>query len=317
MEISRCLYCYQALGDQEIDFHPPCSKKFFGTELPPELGFTSDEMEELARQIISQRIAVTGVQPKLSLEIEKVPKDPKRTRLTIVGLWGNYILKPPTQAFKSLPENEDLTMHLAAAFDLPAAEHSLIRLKSGELAYITKRFDRTRKEKLAMEDACQFTETLTANKYRSSMEKVGRSIQNFSTQPGLEAIRFFELALFCFITGNADMHLKNFSLLTTATNDVILAPGYDLLCTKIALPEDQDEMALTINGKKSRITRTDFDALAKNLGIPDKALNNIYSRFADGFYRTDEWIQSSFLPDPMKPDYKGILATRARILRLT
>ena len=132
-----------------------------------------------------------------------------------------------TETFQHLPENEDLTMHLAEAFNIPAAMHSLIRLKSGELAYITKRFDRIKKEKLALEDMCQLTETLTNDKYRSSMEKVGKCIEKYSTRPGLDNLIFFETAIFNFLTGNADMHLKNFALLTTKENDIVLSPAYD------------------------------------------------------------------------------------------
>src|SRR5690606_11721251 len=125
------------------DFHTACSKKFFGTETPPILALNEDKMQELAKDIVLRSVAVTGVQPKLSLTIEKEPGDPRKSRFSIVGLWGHYILKPPTPEFPFLPENEDLTMHLAKLFGIPTAEHSLIRLESGELAYITKRLDRS------------------------------------------------------------------------------------------------------------------------------------------------------------------------------
>ncbi len=224
----RCLYCYLPLTEALQDFHPRCSKIFFGTPVPPVLNYNNDEMQELAKEIVIRSVAVTGVQPKLSLDIEKTAGDPKTSRFTIVGLWGAYILKPPTPEFDHLPENEDLTMHLAQIFGMKAALHSLIRLKSGELAYLTKRFDRVKDTKLAMEDMCQLTETLTENKYRSSMEKVGKHIGKYSSRPGLDAITFFETVLFSFITGNADMHLKNFALLTTEKNETILSPAYDL-----------------------------------------------------------------------------------------
>jgi serine/threonine-protein kinase HipA len=262
-------------------------------------------------------IAVTGVQPKLSLTIEIIPGYPKNSRFTIVGLWGGYILKPATEEFMHMPENEDLTMHLAAHFGIPAAQHSLIRLKSGELAYITKRFDRIKDNKLAMEDMCQMTETLTENKYRSSMEKIGKHIAKYSTRPGLDAITFFEMALLSFITGNADMHLKNFAMLTTERNDIILSPAYDMLCTKIAMPEDNEEMALTINGKKRKLMRSDFDLLAKSLEIPERAMQNSYAKFASKLKGANEWINISFLPGKMKKEYKEILKVNAaRILPL-
>lgn len=311
----RCLYCYQPLAESDADFHAKCSRAFFGTVVPPVLDYDSKQMQELAQEIIIRSVAVTGVQPKLSLTIEKIPGDTKNSRFTIVGLWGGYILKPPTKEFMHMPENEDLTMHLAQHFGITTAQHSLIRLSSGELAYITKRFDRIKDKKLAMEDMCQLTETLTENKYRSSMEKVGKHIAKFSTRPGLDAITFFEIALLSFLTGNADMHLKNFALLTTERNDILLSPAYDLLCTKLAMPADREEMALTINGRKRKLKKNDFDLLAKNLNIPEKAMQNSYAKFGAKLKGASEWIGISFLPVKMKKEYREIVKNNAaRIL---
>lgn len=312
MKKNRCLYCYQLLPEGAADFHTKCSLEFFGSAIPPILDYGSEQMKDLAKEIIIRSVAVTGVQAKLSLTIEKTPDDPKRSRLTIVGLWGGYILKPPTEVFPHLPENEDITMHLSELFGIPTTAHSLIRLKSGELAYITKRFDRAKTSKLALEDMCQITETLTSDKYRSSMEKVGKHIAKFSTRPGLDAVTFFETALLSFITGNADMHLKNFSLLTTKENDIILSPAYDLVCTKIAMPEDKDEMGLTINGRKRKLVRNDFDSLAKNLKIPDKAIKNSYAKFAKKIEDANEMIEISFLPSKLKDEFKIVLAENVK-----
>jgi serine/threonine-protein kinase HipA len=311
MKEDRCLYCYQPLPADVADFHPACSRQFFGTATPPAMDYSNEQMQELAKQIVVKSIAVTGVQPKLSLTLEKIPNDPKHSRFTIVGLWGGYILKPPTETFPYLPENEDLTMHLSQLFGISTAEHSLIRLQSGELAYITKRFDRTKDKKLAQEDMCQLTGTLTADKYRSSTEKVGKQITTFSSRPGFDAIIFFETVLLAFLTGNADMHLKNFSLLTTAENDIILSPAYDLVCTKIAMPQDREEMALTINAKKRKLNKANFDSLAKNLKIPERAMENSYKRFAKKLAETNDLIDISFLPAAMKKQYKELMAVNA------
>ncbi|HTE29531.1 MAG TPA: HipA domain-containing protein [Chryseolinea sp.] len=316
MRAKRCLYCYQPLDAGMNDFHPACSQLFFGSPIPPLLDYSYSEMKDLAREIAIKSIAVTGVQAKLSLTIEKKSKDPKGGRFTIVGLWGGYILKPPTAEFPYLPANEDLTMHLATHFGITTALHSLIRLKSGELAYITKRFDRVGVDKLALEDLCQLSGTLTEDKYRSSMEKVGKYITKFSSRAGLDALTFFETTLLSYLTGNADMHLKNFSLLTTTKNEIILSPAYDLVCTKIVMPNDKEETALTINGRKSKLRKTDFDALATNLQISDKARDNSYARFARSLKEAQRWIAISFLPAKMKDEYKKLLTANARKLQL-
>ncbi|MCW3789779.1 HipA domain-containing protein, partial [Plebeiibacterium sediminum] len=208
---NKCLYCYHPLGEGDKDFHSKCSKKIFGTTEAPVLDYSLDQMHELAKKVVQSHVTVPGVQAKLSFHFE--PQRGQENRLTLVGVWGNYILKPPTLQFDHLPENEDLTMHLAKLFKINVVPHSLIRLKSGELAYITKRIDRIGDRKLAMEDLCQLSERLTEDKYKGSMEQVGKVIMQYSSNPLFDAQVFFEVALFSFLTGNADMHLKNFSMI--------------------------------------------------------------------------------------------------------
>lgn len=306
--MNKCLYCYLPLKNLEIDFHSNCSKKFFSTEIPPLIDFSLDDIDELAIKVLGRSISVTGVQPKLSLQLSKEKKG--KNRLTIVGLWGNYILKTPFERFPEMPEVEDLTMHLAELVGLKTAEHSLIKLKSGELAYISKRFDRLKSGKLHLEDMAQITEMLTERKYSGSMEKVGKAVLKYSDYAGNDAIRFFELTLFCFLTGNADMHLKNFSLLRNEDNDVTLSPAYDLLSTKILMAEDKEELALTLNGKKSNLRKKDFDLFAEKLGIDSKVKETIFKNFSSSISPFTEMIERSFLKEQTKLLYKELIEER-------
>jgi serine/threonine-protein kinase HipA len=221
--MKRCLYCYEPLSENEIDFHSTCCKKIFGQTTPPELPYTENQMEELALQVVKNQTTLTGVQAKLSLELTPSEKGEEK-RFTIVGLWGDYILKPPTKNFNQLPEVEDLTMHLGAIAKIKMVPHSLIRLQSGNLAYITKRIDRIKGQKLLMEDMCQLTERMTENKYHGSYEQIAKVLLKHSTNPGLDLVNFFEQVLFSFLTGNADMHLKNlmFHGMLIADNKVFL-----------------------------------------------------------------------------------------------
>lgn len=310
--MSRCLYCYQPLTNGEVDFHIKCSKRFFGVNQAPVLSFGQAELKQMARRVISKSIAVTGVQPKLSLSFEKI--DSSHSRLTIVGLWGDYILKPPTEKFSQLPENEDLTMKLAALCGIRTAEHSLVRLASGELAYLTKRFDREKGRKIHVEDLCQLTGTLTEHKYRGSMEKVGKIIKGFSTNTGLDALSFFELTIFCFLTGNADMHLKNFSLMKTAIGEVQLTPAYDLVSTKLVMPKDLEEMALTINAKKNRLKKLDFNKLGDSLGISEKVMESVYQKFSNKIDGIKTLIGQSFLNHSLSDDYLNLIIERGQKL---
>lgn len=312
--MSKCLYCYQALENILHDYHPSCIKKLFGTTQAPIIDFDLKQLEELAKQIVIQSKAITGVQPKLSLNVEKHKNEP--SRLTIVGFHGDFILKPPTSQFKELPENEDVTMHLAELVKMKTAKHGLIRLKSGELAYITKRFDRNKGDKIAVEDFCQLSENLTEHKYRGSIEKIGKLVYTFTKNQGFEAQRLFELVLFCYLTGNADMHLKNFSLIENSLGEFELSPAYDLLNTAIVMPEDNEESALTINGKKSKLNRNDFQVLATSLKINNKSLEAIYERFEAVLPTWLTWINQSFLTKEFKDEYTHLITHRFKKLIL-
>jgi len=301
----KCLYCYQPLNKDEINFHPSCSKKIFGTTQAPVIDFDLKQLEELAKQIVIESKAVTGVQPKLSLNIKKQINE--MPRLTIVGLQGDYILKPTSAQYKELPENEDLTMHLAELARIKTAKHSLIRLHSGELAYLTKRFDRTRGKKIAVEDFCQLSESLTEQKYRGSIEMIGKIANKFTTNNGIEAQRLFELVMFCYLTGNADMHLKNFSLIENLLGEYEFSPAYDLLNTAIVIADDNEESALTINGKKRKITLKDFDALAVSLKINNKSTQAIYARLNKILPKWIACINESFLSKNLQKVYIEVL----------
>ncbi|AXE17855.1 type II toxin-antitoxin system HipA family toxin [Runella rosea] len=298
--MKRCLYCYQLLGPTETDFHASCSKKIFGNATPPALPYTENQMEELATQVIRSQMTVTGVQPKLSLEIVSGKKKTESQRFTIVGLWGGYILKPPTPHYPQLPEVEDLTMHLAEIAGIRTVPHSLIRLQSGSLAYITKRIDRVKKNKLPMEDMCQLTERLTEDKYHGSYEQIAKTILKYSTNPGLDTVNFFEQVLFSFLTGNADMHLKNFSLITQPSLGPILSPAYDMVATALVNPADNEDMALTLNGKKRKLKRSDFTTAFTTLKLEVKQQENIFKKMEKVKEKWMEYIAISFL----SPDFK-------------
>lgn len=302
---NRCLYCYQELARDEKDFHAGCSSKIFETPQPPELLYSADQMLELAEKVVKSQATVTGVQAKLSLHIEKLSKGGGAPqRFTIVGLWGNYILKPPTAHYENLPELEDVTMHLAEIAGITTVPHSLIRLQSGELAYITKRVDRAKKDKLHMEDMCQLTERLTEHKYRGSHEQVGKAIVKYSVNPILDMINFFEQVVFAFLTGNADMHLKNFSLLDRPGIGYTLCPAYDMVASSLVVKGDDEELALTLNGKKRNLRKKDFQEAMNHFDIDAKAMQNIYTRFADKLHDWHNFIDSCFLPSEMKKAYK-------------
>ena len=304
----KCLFCYKELNGGEKDFHARCARKFFGAPTAPVMEYTQSDMDRLAEQIIQAQTTLTGVQPKLSLNIQKHEGS---QRLTIVGLWGAYIFKPQTSRFEELPENEDLTMHLAEVAGLKTAQHSLIRLADDSLGYLTRRMDRDAKGyKLPMEDFCQLTERQTEYKYRSSYEQVAKAIARYSTVPQLDVVNYYEEVIFCWLTGNNDMHLKNFSLLSLGEGRYELSPAYDLLNVVIVNPADTEELALTLNGKKCRISRKDFIEAAGKAGISEKIIDGLLAHFVQCWSAWESKIDESFLSDAMKANYKELILKR-------
>jgi serine/threonine-protein kinase HipA len=308
--MKRCLYCYQPLTENEPGFHPSCSRKIFDQPVPPELPYTEAQMAELALKIVQTQVTVTGVQAKLSLHLESPEGKRAPKRFTIVGLWGGYILKPPTGHYPQLPEVEDLTMHLARLARISVVPHSLIPLQSGSLAYITRRIDRVKTGKLHMEDMCQLTERLTEDKYHGSHEQVAKVILKYSRNPGLDVVNYFEQVLFSFLTGNADMHLKNFSLIKFPGRGYVLSPAYDLVATALVNPADKEDLALTLNGKKKKINRNDFTAAFRTLNLDAKQQENIFRKMINAKAAWMDFIGISFLSDDFKERLMDIIEQR-------
>ena len=312
--VSNCLYCYKPLNDSEVDFHQACNKRFFGQLYTPTLDFKFEDLDLLAEKVIKSHIAVTGVQPKLSLSLHrKKDKNPVK-KLTIVGLYGDYILKPPTKHYAELPEVEDLTMHLADVCGIAAVPHSLVKLTDGTRCYITKRIDRTRKGKLHKEDMCQLTERLTEDKYKGSHEQIAKTVLKYSSNPAFDVTNFWEQVLLSYFTGNADMHLKNFSLLANEEGKYGLAPAYDLVNTALVNPSDNEELALTLNGKKSNLKYTDFVQAFETLKMQVKVLDNMLHNFYYCRKEMAEMVNRSFLSTEMKSGYLEVMTNRFELV---
>lgn len=303
----KCLYCYKELEGGQKDFHPGCARKFFGTRDVPQLEYRHEDLDRLAEQIIRSQTSLTGVQPKLSLNLNKHEGS---SRLTIVGLWGDYIFKPQTEDYPQLPENEDLTMHLAEAVRISVVPHSLIRLADGRLGYITKRIDRTKNgQKIDMEDMCQLTLHPTEYKYKGSYEQIAKAIAQYSSTPKLDLTNYMLLLLFCFVTGNNDMHLKNFSLYRPSA-DYKLTPAYDLLNVAIANPKDPEELALPLSGRKTKLRMIDFLNAAKTMGLEENVLLHLIASLQKALPKWQALIHDSFLSEEMKKSYEELIISR-------
>jgi serine/threonine-protein kinase HipA len=314
MMSKKCLYCYKAIEGSDVDFHEACSLEFFGNKKAPVLEYSLNQMTDLAKNVVERSIAVPGVQPKLSLSlVGEALNNVDAGRLTVVGaLGGNYIFKPPSENYREMPQNEHVTMRIAEAFGINTVPSSLIRLESGELSYITKRIDRTENgDKIHMIDMFQILEAF--DKYKSSMEKIGKALNDYSDDTLLDKLYFFELSVFSYLTGNNDMHLKNFSMIDKGTK-WSLAPAYDLLNVNIVNPLDNEELALPIEGKKKRLRKDHFERFGKGLDLNDKQIESVFKRFMHNKPVAIEWIDNSFLSEEFKNRYKAVLEQRYLVL---
>lgn len=305
----RCRICLEPLDGETPAYHARCCRRLFGAPTPPALPYAWADLNALAEQILRRHVSVPGVQPKLSLHLES--DSGARNRLTLVGLEGGYILKPPVAAYPEMPELEHLTLRMADAMGIETAPGGLVALQDGAWAFLSRRMDREGTHKRHLEDLCQLTDRLSERKYSGSIEQVGRAILRYCTDAGFDAMRLWELTVFCFLTGNADMHLKNFSLIYDPGGSIRLSPAYDLLPTTLLLPEDREDTALTINGKKRVLVFADFLALGRSLRLTDRQTANALNRLSERLPAAFRMISQGFCGELNRRKYAELLRERA------
>ncbi len=306
----NCLYCGAPLSPDTVQrgWHRRCARAFFGEDVVPEITISNETLEELAGQSVSVGRTVAGVQRKLSVHLSR---EGGVSRLTLVGYPAGYILKPPAREYPELPELEHLVMSMASRAGITTVPHGLITMADGDLAYITRRVDRrpSTPYTVPMEDLCQLSGRLTEDKYRGSYEKIGSVVRQYSSRPGVDLSELFLVVVFSFAAGNADMHLKNFSLYRPG-REWFLAPAYDLVATDLVIPDDPEESALTVNGKKRRLLRTDFVAFGTTIGINPKAVERLIGAIVDRHPEFRDLITNSFLTSETADRFATLLDQR-------
>lgn len=314
----NCLCCGKPLRTpDETGWHKACIKRFFGTTKLPEIEIDDKTLNLLATETTNKGFTVPGVQKKLSLHLVS---DSRKPRLTLVNYPTGYILKPQVAEFEALPESEQLIMTMADMAGISTVTHALIKGNAG-LAYITKRVDRNltydKIEMLAMEDFCQLDLRLTEDKYRGSYERCAKIIKQYSSRVGIDMAEFYIRLVFCFIVGNSDMHLKNFSLIETAegSGEYVLSPAYDLLPVNANMPADKEQFALAMNGKKLNIRKGDFLNFADTCDISRQTAEKLIENLVK---LTPKWLsmcEKSLLPDELKDRLKKIIIERTEVLQ--
>lgn len=316
----NCLCCGKPLKTAPAinQWHRKCVKEFFGTTDFPELDISEEVLNRLAIDSTNQGFTVPGVQKKLSLHLTR----DDRPRLTLVNYPTGFILKPQTEEYPALPEMEYLVMQLAKASGIKTVPFALVQLpaQDASFAYITRRIDRIFGEKpamLAMEDFCQLDGRLTEDKYRGSYERCGKIIAKYSVHSGLDLSELYFRVIFSFAVGNSDMHLKNFSLIETAPGrgEYVLSAAYDMLSTNVVLPADQEQFALTMNGKKQHIRRKDFLHFGEALGLSPKATEKLMEKIIGCETLYLDLCETSYLPEEMKDSLASLIRQRISLLR--
>lgn len=279
-------------------------KDMFNSSKWPVIDFNLEDMSQKAQKLAG-KLSISGVQPKLSVKLDK-----EQNMLIPTAEGGQYILKPQIPTFPNIPENEQCCMDIAEELNIDIPLHCLIPLKDKSLAYVVKRFDRIKDMKIHQEDFAQILEQ--SDKYKGSVEQIGRRLKEISSAPGYDVQLLFERVVFNFIIGNGDAHLKNYSIFYKDENNIRLTPAYDIVCSKLVILDEEDS-AIAINGKKNKLEREDFDKLAEYLNIPIKVR---YERFEKKFNLMKKIIETSRIDNEKQQQFLEVIKKRMSRLKL-
>jgi serine/threonine-protein kinase HipA len=301
---SRCLCCQKPL-EAAGRYHPRCLSRLFGSPRAPAIPFKAADLPAMVTKD-KNRMSISGVQPKASVRVHK-----ETWTLEAVATGGTHILKPEPEQFPQIPQNENLCMNMAEELAFRVPPHGLFEMADGKLCYVIKRFDRAEDgRRIAKETMFQILGS--TDKYSGSLEEIGKMIRAHAANVGLDTVDFFERVLFCFLTGNGDMHLKNWALLG-AGQEIALAPCYDLVCSRLYIKNEADT-ALRLNDKQNKLKPQDFAALAARLEIDSKAAANIFGKLKKAQEKLREMIVNSELRSDLRQELLSVLASRYRRL---
>ncbi len=301
-----CRVCLKPVREQ--DYHAACLRGLFGAAKVPQLNISLSKLHTAALAMVG-RTSLSGVQKKISVTLAT-----DRETLQVAAEGGRYILKPQTETFPALPENEHVTTCLAKLVEIELPPFGMVSLSDGSPAFISKRFDRLPDgRKLRQEDFCQLAEQSPKDKYEGSAELCVRLLRKYASEPLIETLKLYRLLLFGWWTGNGDLHLKNLSLFTDTQGIMRLTPAYDLVSTRLVIPDDP--LALPVVGKKTKLTRRTWRDFADYCGIPQKTAQRVLEKQARVETAANEVIEACFLPAEQKLMLKELVAERSSTLR--
>ncbi|MBI1979630.1 MAG: HipA domain-containing protein [Elusimicrobia bacterium] len=301
--MGKCLSC-QKEAPGRTQYHPACLKKLFGVGWVPQIPFGIKDMPaEVSKS--NAKMSISGVQIKASVKLDR-----EKQEIVMVQSEATHVLKAEPNEYPELPQNENCCMNMARELGMNVPSHGLLTMADGKFCYLIKRFDRLENgEKIHKESMAQILSVSTEDKYQGSLENIGKVIQRHSKNVGLDLVHFFERALFSFLIGNGDMHLKNWAVLTLSNGEIHLAPCYDFVCSKMYLPQEED-FALSINGRKNGLKKQDFIALGKSISIETKVIESTFELFRNAKEKILEIASHSELSPSRQEKFKEIILER-------
>jgi serine/threonine-protein kinase HipA len=301
--VTTCRIC---LGDAPATYHRDCAIELFGSTSAPRLDIDLARLHTLALAMAG-KTSLSGVQRKISLGLSS-----DRATLQVAAEGGRYILKPQAPTFPHLPENEHVTMRIAARAGIAIPPCGLVQLADGSPAFLSARFDRAGDRKRRQEDFCQLAEKAPKERYDGSAELCARIVRDYASEPGIDIVDLYRRVVFGWWTGNGDMHLKNLSLLADDDGRFRLSPAYDLLCTRLAIPDDR--LALPVGGKDDHLTLATWRDYAGYCKLPERAAARVLREIVAAVDDAASLVERSFLPDDAKQTYADLLRERAAVL---
>jgi serine/threonine-protein kinase HipA len=302
-----CRICLGPLKGEALH-HLQCLERLFGVETLPALEIRPERLLQLASEMAG-KMSISGAQEKVSLRLSD-----DRSRLEPAVTGGRYILKPEPARFAHVPENEHLTMCMAALAGIEVPPCGLVEMEDGSWAYVIKRFDRLKDgAKLRVEDFCQLDERPARDKYQGSGELCVRILRKYASEPLIEIRKLFKLLLFSWWVSNGDQHLKNFSLVIEDDDHRRLSPAYDLINTRLPIPSDE-HLALSIGGKRNNLNRQAWMDFASYCRIPAKAAVRLIHEQVESLDGASRVIARCFLPEDLKETYERIIRENTALL---
>ncbi len=317
--MSRCKSCFIDLAGEDIC--GKCKRELFSTtgKVSLILNFSKKDFFSYRKES-APRLSISGVQDKLSLRLKKGTLVPTEEL-------GGYILKPvpgteTLECREDIPANEHVTMHMARIFNITTAPSAVVSFSDGEPAYITRRFDRKGINKLLQEDFCQLSNRTEEShgrnyKYDGTYEEMGDLLKQYCPAYRVEIVKLFRQLVYCYVAGNGDAHLKNFSLIESGQGDHLLSPAYDLLNTTVHIPSDsRTALDMFRNYESEYFLRNgfysgfDFMKLAEMFGIHEKIASRIITSYLERTEIPLAVIDSSFMSLEAKSRYRKVYQDR-------